>query len=168
MLHWTRNQRFCGTCGHPTTPQDGGHVRACTGCRKLHFPRIEPAVITLVTWRNTCLLGRHHGSDGYSTLAGFVEPGENLETAVHREIHEEAGVTLTDVHYQASQTWPFPSGLMIAFRAHAASPTIHVDHNELDDARWFTRDEVRAMPTSRTDSVEHFLITQWLNESAHR
>ncbi|GAB3889168.1 hypothetical protein GCM10029964_058170 [Kibdelosporangium lantanae] len=75
MLHWTRNQRFCGTCGHPTRPQHGGHVRACTNCGKLHFPRIEPAVITLVTWHDTCLLGRHHGSSGYSTLAGFVEPG---------------------------------------------------------------------------------------------
>lgn len=162
MLHWTRNQRFCGTCGGPTAPRDGGHVRACQTCGKLHFPRIEPAVIVLVTWNDTCLLAQHRNSTSYSTLAGFVEPGESLEEAVHREIREEAGVTLAHVHYLASQTWPFPSGLMIGYHATAAGPDIHVDGTELDHARWFTPDEVRALPNSRTDSIEHYLITEWL------
>ncbi|TCO60938.1 NAD(+) diphosphatase [Actinocrispum wychmicini] len=162
MLHWTRHQQFCGTCGSPTTARDGGHVRACRHCDKLHFPRVEPAVIVLVTWQDTCLLARHHNATGYSTLAGFVEPGESLEETVHREIREEAGVTLAAVRYQASQTWPFPAGLMIGYHATAATPDIHVDGRELDDARWFTPDEVRAMPQSRTDSIEHFLVSHWL------
>jgi NAD+ diphosphatase len=162
ILHWSRNQRFCGACGGPTDTRDGGHIRACRSCGKLLFPRIEPAIIVLVTWQNQCLLARHHNSTAYSTLAGFVEIGENLETAVHREVHEEAGVTLADVQYQASQAWPFPSGLMIGYHARAASPEINVDGAELDEARWFTPAEVRALPHSRTDSIEHFLIRKWL------
>lgn len=170
ILHWSRNQRYCGTCGARTEPRDGGHVRECQGCGKLLFPRIEPAVIVLVTWQDTCLLARHHGAgpDAYSTLAGFVEVGENLETAVHREVREEAGVTLGSVAYQASQAWPFPAGLMIGYRAHAATPDIAVDGAELDEARWFTPAEVRDMRTHglRTDSIEHFLLNTWLAETA--
>lgn len=169
ILHWSRNQRFCGTCGARTEPRDGGHVRACQGCGKLLFPRIEPAVIVLVTWQDTCLLARHHGArpEAYSTLAGFVEVGENLETAVHREVHEEAGVTLDSVTYQASQAWPFPSGLMIGYRGHAATPDIAVDGAELEEARWFTPGEVRDLRTrgQRTDSIEHFLVNTWLAEN---
>lgn len=171
ILHWSRNQRYCGTCGGSTEARDGGHVRACQSCGKLLFPRIEPAVIVLVTWRDTCLLARHRGAapDAYSTLAGFVEVGENLETAVHREVREEAGVTLHGVTYQASQAWPFPAGLMIGYRGHAAAPDIDVDGTELDDARWFTPDEVRALRTAarRTDSIEHFLLGTWLAEHEH-
>jgi NAD+ diphosphatase len=168
ILHWSRNQQFCGACGGATDTRDGGHLRVCRDCGKLLFPRIEPAVIVLVTWQDRCLLARHHNAapDAYSTLAGFVEVGENLETAVHREVREEAGVTLTDVQYQASQTWPFPAGLMIGYRAHAATPDIAVDGAELEEARWFTAAEVhelRATP-SRTDSIEHFLISTWLHE----
>lgn len=166
ILHWQRNQRHCGACGGRTEARDGGHVRHCRGCGKLLFPRIEPAVIVLVTFGDRCLLARHAGAapTAYSTLAGFVEVGENLESAVHREVREEAGVTLAEVHYQASQAWPFPAGLMIGYRAVAASPDIAVDHTELDDARWFTRDEVHALrdTAQRTDSIERFLIDTWL------
>ncbi|MEV4313376.1 NAD(+) diphosphatase [Actinocrispum sp. NPDC049592] len=168
LLHWTRNQQFCGTCGGATQPTDGGHVRQCQKCGKLLFPRIEPAIIVLVTWQDTCLLARHRNARSYSTLAGFVEIGENLETAVHREVHEEAGVRLASVHYQASQAWPFPSGLMIGYRAEAASPDIQVDGSELDEARWFTPAEVRAMGEHRTDSIEHHLITDWLARTPPR
>jgi NAD+ diphosphatase len=170
ILHWTRNQRFCGACGGPTTPQDGGHLRVCHDCGKQLFPRIEPAVIVLVTWHGRCLLARHRGAHAYSTLAGFVEVGENLESAVHREVREEAGVTLAAVHYRASQTWPFPSGLMIGYHARAASPDITVDGTELEEARWFHPAEVRAMrdgadpATRRTDSIERFLIDTWLKD----
>jgi NAD+ diphosphatase len=166
MLHWARNQRFCGACGAPTETRDAGHVLRCTGCAKLHFPRIEPAVIMLVedVARSRCLLARHRGARGYSTLAGFLEIGESLEDAVRREVAEEAGVRVGAVTYQASQAWPFPAGLMVGFRAVAADDTIDVDHDELDEARWFTRDEVRAFDDRRPDSIETYLVDTWLAE----
>jgi NAD+ diphosphatase len=167
MLHWVRNQRFCGACGGETAAEQAGHVRRCQRCRKMHFPRIEPAVIMLVESpdRQRCLLARHHGATAYSTLAGFLEIGESLEDAVHRELAEEAGVRVREVVYQASQAWPFPSGLMVGFRALAETERIAVDHDELDEARWFTRDEVRAMGDSRPDSIELYLVGGWLNEA---
>ena len=173
IAHWHRNQRYCGACGGRTEPRDGGHLRICTGCEKLHFPRIEPAVITLVELPGTprrCLLGRHRGADPdrYSTLAGFVEIGENLEDAVRREVAEEAGVTVRAVSYQGSQAWPFPAGLMIAFRAVAASDAISVDGAELLDARWFTAADLRARMSAqhdpfRMDSIGKTLIEDWLS-----
>lgn len=175
ILHWHRNQRFCGACGGPTESRDAGHLRVCGGCGKLLFPRIEPAVIVLVERSGRCLLARHRGAgpDAWSTLAGFVEIGESLEDAVRRELHEEAGVRVSAVHYQGSQAWPFPAGLMVGFRAVAASDDIAVDHNELADARWFGRDEVAPMlgaGNTRTDSIEHYLVGAWLAEgdNSHR
>jgi NAD+ diphosphatase len=168
MLHWSRNQRFCGTCGGRTDPEQAGHIRRCGDCGKLHFPRIEPAVIMLVEApdRRRCLLARHRGAaaDAYSTLAGFVEIGESLEDAVHRELLEEAGVRVCEVGYQASQAWPFPSGLMVGFRAVATSEEVAVDHDELAEARWFTRAEVRALADGRRDSIESYLVETWLTE----
>jgi len=176
IAHWHRNQRYCGACGAATDPGDGGHLRTCSGCGKLHFPRIEPAVITLVELPGTpnrCLLGRHAGAepDRYSTLAGFVEIGENLEDAVRREIAEEAGATVRNVRYQGSQAWPFPAGLMIAFRAEAASDAVRVDGAELLDARWFTAQEIRTWMARqhdpfRLDSIGKTLIEGWLAENA--
>ncbi len=179
ILHWHRNQHFCGACGGATVSRDGGHLRVCAGpggCGKLLFPRIEPGIIVLVEAPGTparCLLGRHRGAPAgaYSTLAGFVEVGESLEDAVHREVAEEAGVRLERVVYQASQPWPFPAGLMIGFRARAASEGVAVDRDELEEARWFTRAEVREL-TSRPgeprlfnpDSIERFLVDAWLRE----
>jgi NAD+ diphosphatase len=169
ILHWQRNQRFCGVCGSPTESRDAGHLRVCAGCGKLLFPRIEPAVIVLVEMPGRCLLARHRGAaaGAYSTLAGFVEIGECLEDAVRRELQEEAGVRVSAVRYQGSQAWPFPAGLMVGFRAVAASDEVAVDDNELVEARWFTRDEVvemRAAGNPRTDSIEHFLVGTWLAE----
>lgn len=172
ILHWHRNQRFCGACGGATESRDAGHQRVCGGCGKLLFPRIEPAIIVLVETIDSperCLLARHKGSaeGAYSTLAGFVEIGECLEDAVRRELFEEAGVLVDSVHYQASQAWPFPAGLMVGFRAIADSDDIEVDENELVEARWFTRPEVvelLAASNSRTDSIEHFLVGSWLAE----
>ncbi|GAA2983113.1 NAD(+) diphosphatase [Actinokineospora diospyrosa] len=162
LLHWRRNQRFCGACGAPARDTNGGHVRECTGCGKLLFPRIEPAIIVLVEHGDRCLLGRHRGATGFSTLAGFVEIGESLEDAVRREVAEESGVAVGAVHYLASQAWPFPSGLMLGFRAVAVSPDIAVDRDELDEARWFTRAEVAALGARRPDSVESYLVDRWL------
>jgi len=168
MLHWSRNQRFCGACGGRTDAEQAGHIRRCQDCGKLHFPRIEPAVIMLVEApdRRRCLLARHRGAaqGAYSTLAGFVEIGESLEDAVHRELHEEAGVRVCEVGYQASQAWPFPSGLMVGFRAVATSEEVAVDHDELAEARWFTRAEVRTLADGRRDSIESYLVETWLNE----
>jgi NAD+ diphosphatase len=177
ILYWHRNQRFCGACGGRTDPRDGGHLRTCRDCGKLLFPRIEPAVIVLVELPGEprrCLLGRHRGSgpDRFSTLAGFVEIGENLEDTVRREVAEEAGVTVDTVTYQASQAWPFPAGLMIGFHAEAVSDKIDVDDSELLEARWFTAADLRARGSDsatggpyRVDSVGKVLIERWLADT---
>ncbi|MEV5768061.1 NAD(+) diphosphatase [Micromonospora sp. NPDC052213] len=178
LLHWHRQQRFCGACGASTVARGGGHVRSCTGadCGRLLFPRIEPAVIVLVEAPGApdrCLLARHAGAreGAYSTLAGFVEVGESLEDAVRREMAEEAGVTVTDLTYVGSQAWPFPAGLMVGFRATAASEEVRVDGEELLEARWFTRDELRervaaGRPLGRVDSIDHHLLQSWLAAGA--
>ncbi len=173
LLRWHREQRFCGACGGTTQARHGGHHRSCESCGRLLFPRIEPAVITLVTApakpgrEDRCLLARHRGAKpgSFATLAGFVEIGESFEEAVRREVGEETGVTVSDVSYRGSQPWPFPSGIMIGFRARALTEAIDVDGDELEEARWFTRDQVRAANAGqRHDSIEHYLIQGWLSE----
>ncbi|HXL90279.1 MAG TPA: NAD(+) diphosphatase [Streptosporangiaceae bacterium] len=175
ILRWNREQQFCGACGTQTQSGAGGHQRACPGCDKLHFPRIEPAVIVLVEappvpgQPDRCLLARHRKSaaGSFATLAGFVETGESLEEAVRREVDEEAGVKVGAVTYQGSQPWPFPSGIMIGFRAQALSEEITVDNDELVEARWFTRadlSEELADPHRKPDSIESYLIQSWLRE----
>jgi NAD+ diphosphatase len=172
ILHWHRRQRFCGACGSPTRVTDGGSVRWCTApdCAAPLFPRIEPAVITLVESGDRCLLGRHSGAgrDGWSTLAGFVEVGESLEDAVRREIAEEVGVRIGAVSYRGSQAWPFPAGLMVAFRAQALTTEVVVDGQELVAGRWFTRAELRELRARtgvrRADSIGHHLMRDWLAE----
>lgn len=173
ILRWHREQRFCGACGGTTRAGHGGHQRCCEGCGRLLFPRIEPAVITLVTAppepgrADRCLLARHRGAKpgSFATLAGFVEIGESFEDAVRREVAEEAGVTVGEAGYLGSQPWPFPSGIMIGFRARALTGAIDVDGAELEEARWFTRDQVRAAGVGqRHDSIEHYLIEGWLSE----
>ncbi|NES16447.1 MULTISPECIES: NAD(+) diphosphatase [Micromonospora] len=175
LLHWHRGQRHCGACGAVTEARDGGHTRSCTGpgCGRLLFPRIEPAVIVLVEAPDEsgrCLLARHRGAPegSWSTLAGFVEIGESLEDAVRRELAEEAGVTVSGMAYQGSQAWPFPAGLMVGFRATAASTEVRVDGEELVDARWFSREELRARvaegrPLGRIDSIDRHLLGSWLD-----
>jgi NAD+ diphosphatase len=146
MVYWHRRHRHCGECGAPTRSEDAGHLRRCTdaACGAVHFPRTDPAIIVLVTRGERCLLGRQASwpAGQYSTLAGFVEPGESLEDAVAREVREEAGVAVGEIEYHSSQPWPFPSSLMLGFTAVAASEGIRVDGMELEDARWFTREEL--------------------------
>jgi NAD+ diphosphatase len=147
MLDWHRRHRFCANCGTPTDAAGAGWRRVCGNCDAQHFPRVDPVVIMLVTDGERCLLGRQTQflPGMYSSLAGFVEPGETFEHAVYREVQEEAGIRCTDVRYFASQPWPFPSSLMIGCFAKAVDTELTVDKKELEDARWFSRDEVAAM-----------------------
>jgi NAD+ diphosphatase len=147
LLYWHTRHRHCGVCGSRTAAREGGHVRVCRNdtCAIQHFPRTDPAIIVLVQDGDRCLLGQHRrGPAGmYTTLAGFVEPGETIEQAVAREVEEEAGVRVTDIRYVRSQPWPFPASLMLGFFARALSADIRIAEDELSDARWFTREEVR-------------------------
>jgi NAD+ diphosphatase len=176
LLFWHRRQRHCGCCGSAAAMRNAGHLRVCTNreCGTLLFPRIEPAVITLVetvTRPRRCLLARHRASKagGYSMVAGFVEIGESLEGAVRREVLEEVGVTLDTVEFAGSQPWPFPAGLMIGFRATATDESISVDGTEILEARWFTREELRDYAETtgrlgRPDSIDRAMLTAWLAE----
>ena len=172
MVHWRERHRYCGRCGARTVPVQGGHVLACSdaGCNAQQFPRIDPAVIVLVTDGDRALLGRQASwpAGRYSTIAGFVEPGESLEDAVVREVREETGVEVDAVDYHSSQPWPFPSSLMLGFTAHASRTDIHRTDDELEDARWLTREQIAAgevaLPT--THSISFRLIEDWYDGGA--
>jgi len=147
LLDWHARHRFCAQCGSPTRMTSAGWKRSCPDCRASHFPRTDPVVIMLAVRGERALLGRNRRRAGarFSCLAGFVEPGETLEEAVRREVREEAGVRCGRVRYLAGQPWPFPSSLMIGFLAEALTEEITVDAEELAEARWFSRDEIREM-----------------------
>jgi NAD+ diphosphatase len=170
LMHWRARHRFCGVCGAACDARSAGHVVQCTACEAQHFPRTDPAVIMLVHRGGSALLGhsqRFPRANMYSTLAGFVEPGETLEEAVRREVLEESGIQVGAVHYHSSQPWPFPGNIMLGFYAEALSEDIVIDPEELIDARWFTRDQMRncdahgfALP--RVDSIARRLIEDWI------
>lgn len=178
LLHWHRRHRFCAGCGSPTESRDGGHVRACTNpsCAAHHFPRTDPAVIMLITrdvgYGGQCLLARQARwpKGMMSTLAGFVEPGESLEEAVIREIEEETGIRIAYPSYRGSQPWPFPASLMLGFRGEAeAGAVLRVNAAELEDARWFSREEIRerkriGLILPGRDSIARRLIEEWVDE----
>ena len=174
MVYWHQTHCFCGKCGQATHNAEGGYMRVCTAedCQHKHFPRTDPAIIVLVNTGDKCLLGRQAvwPPGRYSTIAGFVEPGETLEHAVKREVMEETGIEVAEVYYHSSQPWPFPTSLMLGYIATAASEDIHLNDEELEDARWFSRaelaaalqaDEVRLPPDI---SISHRLIETWFNE----
>jgi len=173
LLDWHQRHGFCAKCGQPTNIASGGAKRVCPSCETEHFPRVDPVVIMLVARGDKTLLGRQHFFPPalYTTLAGFMEPGETIEEAVAREVLEESGIPITNVRYAASQPWPFPSNLMIGCVCDALSDDIIVDPHELEDARWFTKDEVREMLTRPWGSGENFappsftiafqLLTAW-------
>jgi len=146
LANWHRRHGHCSVCGTATEPNRGGWSRKCGNCGAEHYPRVDPVVIMLAEHGGRLLLGRqpHYPPGRYSALAGFVEPGESIEAAVAREIKEEAGIQVTQVRYLCSQPWPFPSSLMVGAYAVALDNSLVIDTNELDDARWFTRDEVEA------------------------
>lgn len=144
LAGWHSRHLFCANCGQASEAVRGGWSRRCPACSAEHFPRIDPVVIMLAEHDGDVLLGRqpHYPPNRFSALAGFVEVGENLEAAVARELHEEAGIRITDVTYVASQPWPFPSSLMVGCTARATGRELTIDTTELDDARWFSRQEV--------------------------
>ncbi|MCU1593549.1 MAG: diphosphatase [Frankiales bacterium] len=170
LANWHATHPRCPRCGAPTTAIRGGSVRLCTEDGSEHFPRTDPAMIVLVTdGADRCVLGRQAiwPVGRYSTLAGFVEPGESAEQAVVREVWEETGIVVTNVAYEASQPWPFPASLMLGFRATCASDAVPVaTDGELEDARWFTKDELRdgtaMLPTPV--SIAYKLIMEWLQD----
>ena len=173
LLYWQGRHQFCGVCGGACLPERAGHTMRCTACATEHFPRTDPAVIMLVEQPDRVLLGQSHKfpteRNFFSTLAGFVEPGEGLEDAVRREVLEEVGVEIGEVRYVASQPWPFPASLMLGFRATALTNTITLDQEEMRAARWFTRADITNRKASGfnlppRDSIARKLIDAWMSE----
>jgi len=174
LISWRGRNRFCGSCGTRMSAVKGGHVFVCTNpaCRHEHFPRLDPAIIVLITDGPRALLGRQASwpVGRYSTIAGFVEPGESLEDAVAREVLEETGVAVDNIEYHSSQPWPFPSSLMLGFTAHAVGLEAARRDNELEDVRWFTRADIAsgtpALPPNT--SISFRLIEHWFNAASER
>ena len=172
LIEWHTRHRFCGSCGAPTAMRGGGAMRTCTGCGAEHFPGPHPVVI-MVVWRgDRCLLGRgrNWAPARFSALAGFIDHGEKIEEAVAREVQEEVGLEVDEVVYHASQPWPFPMSLMIGCFAHVTGESLMVDPEELDEARWFSREEIRRALDSPDDTdfgvpgriaIAHHLIKAW-------
>ena len=185
LLFWNRHHRFCGTCGSPTESHNGGHMRRCSNsdCARMHFPRTDPAVIMLVEDRSDparprCLLARNSRFPGrmMSTLAGFVDPLESLEETVAREVFEECGIRVGKIDYQASQPWPFPSSIMLGFRARAETREIVVDGVEIEEAYWFEPQQLKEFGEwgdggtnfclPRRDSIARYLVESWVAENS--
>ncbi len=175
ILAWHESHGFCARCGQPSQIADAGWKRICPSCGAQHFPRTDPVVIMLIIHENSVLLGRSAAWPPamYSLLAGFMEPGESIEAAVRREVWEEAGIHVGQVDYLASQPWPFPSNLMLGCRGVALDREIHRDPNELEDARWVSREEVMAAAAglnpdirpARRGSIARFLLDRWLADT---
>ncbi len=172
LIDWHGRHRFCGKCGGATVAHRAGWGRRCSVCESEHFPRVDPVVIMLAEHGDRVLLGRQASwpKGRYSALAGFLEPGETVEEAVARELFEEAGVRASKVRYVTSQAWPFPAQLMLACIAEVQDDTLHIATDELEDAVWFSRDEVRAAlagdPNTRfllppAYAVAHSLLQHW-------
>jgi NAD+ diphosphatase len=174
LITWRDRHRYCGKCGASTQPINAGHAMQCTSehCRTETFPRIDPAIIVLVTDGERALLGRQAAwqPGWYSTVAGFVEAGESLEDAVAREVLEETGVEVASVEYHSSQPWPFPQSLMLGFIAQARTTQIDMHDDELEDVRWFTRADIAsgAVRTPPPISISGCLIEDWYNQDAPR
>ena len=148
VLEWDRSHRFCGVCGTPTDVLAGERARICPACGHSAYPRLSPAMMALVWRPGELLLARspHYAAGVYSALAGFVEAGESLEDCVHREVAEEVAVTVADLRYYGSQSWPFPHSLMVAFTARWAGGEIVPEAGEIEDARWFALDALPDIP----------------------
>ena len=175
MTFWHMNNRFCSVCGAKTIVREAGFVIKCIekDCETSHFPRTDPAMITLISFQNEILLARspRFPERMYSTLAGFVEPGETLEQAVYREVFEEVGIGVKNISYFGSQPWPFPASLMLGFFAEAEKKELKIDYNEIEDAQWFTFENIEELThpsiidgfkLPRADSIARRLVNFWL------
>jgi len=172
VFEWRRRHRFCSACGQPSQPADGGWKRICPACGAEHFPRTDPVVIMLPVAGDRCLLGRQAvwAPGRFSTLAGFMEPGETLEEACARELKEEAGLDTLRATYHSSQPWPYPTNLMIGLIAEVAEGDAAPDQTELEAVRWFTRDEARALLDGKIEglsappplAIAHQLLKTWV------
>ena len=172
LLDWHKRHGFCPNCGHATEVMDGGYRRLCPSCGAEHFPRTDPVVIMLPLLGDRCLIGRNKRFPPglYSAFAGFVEPGESMEEAVRRELAEEVNLKVAGVRYHATQPWPFPSSFMLGCYAEAQAADFRIDGHEIEDARWLTRDEVRARLANEIEdamklpvaiAIAHHLIRDW-------
>ncbi len=182
LLDWHRRHRFCAVCSHPTVIAEGGYMRICSNaaCTAQHFPRTDPVVITVIVQGDRCLLGRsaRFPTQTYSALAGFMEPGESIEEAVRREVFEESGIHVGAVRYHSSQPWPFPASLMIGCFGEALSEAIAIDPVEIQDARWYSRDQVaRALAGEDPETglklpqplaIAHQLIRWWVTHPGEK
>lgn len=178
LIAWHRNHRFCGKCGSPTMAAELGQARYCSNshCAVPHYPRTDPAIIVAVTRGDKCLMGRKEGwPEGmFSLVAGYVDHGESLEDSVVREVYEETGIRVRSVSYHSSQPWPFPYTLMLGYFAEAENEDITVDYDELEEARWFSRDDIvrglaegtHRLPTPF--SISRKLITEWFESDGER
>ena len=176
MLLWHRRNGFCGSCGAASEPQEAGHARRCSNCDKKTFPRTDPAIMALVIHRGAtraedrCVLARQakFAPGMFSLLAGFVEPGESVEAAVAREVHEEVGVTAVAMRYVRSQAWPFPASLMLGYVVETNDDELCVDKDEIDEARWVTRDQLRnpeGFFVPPPYSLSHYLISGFRDDA---
>lgn len=161
IVDYDRSTRFCGRCGKKTRPLKTERARLCTDCNRIVYPRISPAIIVLIKKDDSVLLASspRFPPDLHSVLAGFVEPGENLEEAVHREVKEEVGIEIENIRYFGSEPWPFPDSLMVGFYADYTGGEIQIDKNEIVSAGWFTRDNLPVLPS--TMSISRALIEAW-------
>lgn len=168
IARWRRDHRFCGRCATPMKHHAGEFAMRCPACAHRSYPRISPCIITLVTWRDRLLLARspRFPVGRFSTLAGFIEPGESAEEAVRREVWEEAGIETGRISYFKSQSWPMPHSFMLGYYAEAASQEIHIDGIEIEAADWFTADNLPGLPPS--NSISRALIDNFLNATAAR
>ena len=176
VLDWHDRNRFCANCGSQNESGRGGYIRYCTSCKKEYFPRIDPVVIMMIIWKDKCLLGRsaHFKPGVYSALAGFMEQGETIEEAVRREVLEESGIRVGHVDYVKSQPWPFPSTLMIGAIGEALNNHIDIDSDELEDAGWFDKNQIReVLKTGGNDkfrlpekfAIARHLLDYWLRQT---
>jgi len=167
IITWDKNHRFCGRCGQPTEHRPGSFERVCPHCQLTFYPRISPCIIVLIKKGDQLLMARspHFSAGAYGLIAGFVEVGESLEDAVHREVREEVGITIKNVQYFNSQPWPFPDSLMVGFFADYDQGEIHIDHQEIESAGWYRYDQMPGGPSSNV-SIARKLIDYFVQLSS--
>jgi NAD+ diphosphatase len=170
MVAWQHRHRYCGVCGKPNQAGDGGFVMQCCdhACGHRSFPRLDPAIIVLAKDNERCLLGRQASwpEDRFSTIAGFVEPGESFEDALRREVKEETNIEIGSSEYLGSQPWPFPAALMVGFHATATSHDIICNDHELAEAKWVTREDIASGDVILPPrvSIAYFLVATWFDQ----